>query len=73
MKLVNNAKSWHKMWSVRIFALIWFIQVIEQNWGYFSYIVPVQYHNYVMAGFGLAGIVARLIQQPNINNDCKQD
>lgn len=68
MKLVPNAKDWHKMWSVRLSVLLTVIGLAEEQWGYFSQLIPADYHPLVMAGFGLAGLVLRLVKQSNVSD-----
>lgn len=69
MKLVNNAKQFYKMWSVWAFAAISVIPLIEENWGYFSEIIPGEYHAYVVASFGIVGIILRVIKQRGIDGE----
>lgn len=68
MKPINNIKDAPKMWSVWVFVLVTLMPIIEANWGYFSALVPSEYHHYAMAAFGIAGIAARLIKQGNVND-----
>ncbi|MBS9781942.1 MAG: hypothetical protein KGV56_05540 [Gammaproteobacteria bacterium] len=67
MKLIDNVKHAHKMWSVWAITFLSAIPIIEQNFHYFSAIIPEQYHSWIMAGFGLCGIALRLIKQDNVN------
>ncbi len=66
MKLVHNWRDFYKMWTVWLFSALTLIPLIEEQWGYFGSLVPEKYHPYVMAGFGVAGVVLRLVKQSNV-------
>lgn len=68
-KLINDAKSWYKLWSVWVFALIGFYQWLETNWTALHSLVPEQYQGYLTILLSALGILARLVAQPSLSKE----
>jgi uncharacterized membrane protein (UPF0136 family) len=73
MKLVDNAKSWYKMFSVQANALnISFLA----TWGMlpekFQSAIPISVVFGIAAGLLVLGTIGRLVKQDSVNDSTKQ-
>jgi hypothetical protein len=84
MKLIDNAKHWHKMWSIRLSALgaflmsAWFLygpQIIvwwqTSAADYFPFLSPL-WIKWIGLGLVVTGQVSRIIKQEKLHDQENQ-
>lgn len=63
MKLTDDAKKWHRLWSVRIAVLTAALGAAEASLGLWKDVLPDSWFAILATGTGMATAVARVIKQ----------
>lgn len=69
MRLIDNASSWHKLWSVRLALISAALAAVEASVPLWSGILPPNVFASLSSMVAVAAAVSRVIQQPSVNNE----
>lgn len=69
MKLTNDAKQWHRLWSVRLAAIAAGLAALEATLPLWSDVVPDNVFAAMSSVVAVGAAVARVIRQAGINDE----
>lgn len=69
MKLTNNSRHWHRMWSVRLWTLAVILAGLEPALPNWEGVLPEWAHAALVSIVGMAGIIARFVPQRDVDHD----
>lgn len=72
IELTKDAKHWHKLWSMRIIALIPLLVALEAILPLWGVVLPAGLFNALTAIVGTAAAMARVIKQTKLSEGANE-